>query len=190
MVDFRRNFRKLLLVSPLRPDAKAVFKSTAHIRREEARHLKKYYYMIHPFSEARSMWETIMIIVYICAYFVIPWEIVTKYPSVFTYYLNLSVSFMCFADIGLSFFTGYYQEKTNKVILKPQKVFCHYVFGFFVFDFVSSIPFNLIIKSFHIEVRNTIKLVLFFKLCRLGTLARYITSFAVVSRKCSDYSAF
>lgn len=181
LVDFRRNFRKLHLVSPLRPDAKAIFKSTAHLRREEAKHLKKYYYMIHPFSEARSMWETTMIVVYICSYFVIPWEVGTRFPSLTTYYINLAMSFMCLVDIGLSFFTGYYQDKTNKIILIPKKVFCHYVFGFFIFDFLSSIPFNFIMNTFNFEIDSAFKLVLFFKLFRLGSLASYITRFAVVS---------
>ncbi|RZC33989.1 hypothetical protein BDFB_013722, partial [Asbolus verrucosus] len=74
-VDLRRKFRQYLMISPGNPETKSVLKSSAQIRLEEARHLRNHYYMIHPFSEARSSWERIMIVVYLGLYVLMPMEL-------------------------------------------------------------------------------------------------------------------
>lgn len=44
----RRRFRQFLLASENHPTCKEVFKSTAAVRQERARHLQHYYWVVHP----------------------------------------------------------------------------------------------------------------------------------------------
>lgn len=79
-VGFRRKWRQLFLVDPKNPQSKSVLKSTALIRREEARQLRKYYYMIHPFSQAKATWELIMIVVLWGQFIIMPISLGTLLP--------------------------------------------------------------------------------------------------------------
>jgi hypothetical protein len=67
------------------------------------------------------------------------------------YMLNLMVDFIFLVDVCKNFCTGYMDD--NEIIIMSAKlVRKNYLSGFFVTDFCSSIPLDLILKSVSINV--------------------------------------
>ncbi|CAH1377429.1 hypothetical protein MTP99_018826 [Tenebrio molitor] len=177
-VDFRRKFRQYLMVSAANPESKAVLKSTAQIRLEESRHLRKFYHMIHPFSEARITWEMIMIVVYSGLLLVMPLELGTVTQQPLVLYSKFVLDLFSLMDIILFFCTGYYDEKIHKIVMKPMLVFKHYIFPYFIFDFFSSLPYNMYV--FYIDPKlSSLTYLYLLKLTRLPTLIEYIRRFCI-----------
>lgn len=53
LVDLRRKFRRLMTVNESSQRTRNFLRSSVTIREERKRHLKRYYHMIHPFSDGR-----------------------------------------------------------------------------------------------------------------------------------------
>ncbi|KAJ3646282.1 hypothetical protein Zmor_023875 [Zophobas morio] len=178
-VNLRRKFRQYLMVSAANPESKAVLRSTAQIRLEESRHLRKYYHMIHPFSEARITWEMIMIVVYFSLFLVMPLELATTLTPALILYLKFVLDLFSLADVALFFFTGYYDIKSHKVVMKPNSVFKSYIIPRFIFDFLSSLPYNMYIQYGNAYHLIHLKYFYLLKLTRLPTLIEYIRKFCI-----------
>jgi len=51
-------------------------------------------------------------------------------------------------EIILNFFVEYHNEKTNKVIRNPSKIFISYIKGAFIIDLIQVIPFARMFKPY------------------------------------------
>ncbi|RZB94442.1 potassium/sodium hyperpolarization-activated cyclic nucleotide-gated channel 1 [Asbolus verrucosus] len=180
-VLLRRRFRKWLTVCPSSPESKMFLKSSAEIEREEMRHYRHYFYMIHPFSKGRFVWEMLMIPVFLMLFCLIPLEIASTIVSPLRLYWKFTLDVISYVDIILFFFTGYFDEHKQKVVMDPRSVAKRYVLRLFFFDVVSSFPI-----TWYLQVANVpkeydtyrMKLVLLLKLVRMPTLTRYLHKFS------------
>ncbi|KAL3274166.1 hypothetical protein HHI36_015580 [Cryptolaemus montrouzieri] len=147
-VPFRRTLKNYLTVSEKNPMTKAHLKSTYRIRLENMRHLDKFYCMIHPFSDGRFYWDTTMLVVYTLQLQAVPILIIasddlTTAPS---YWISLLIflNAFCLLDIIISFFSGYYDEHEQKIVLSPTMVAKKYALTYFFFDLFAVFQTNYI----------------------------------------------
>ncbi|XP_012055319.1 PREDICTED: potassium/sodium hyperpolarization-activated cyclic nucleotide-gated channel 1-like [Atta cephalotes] len=120
--------------------------STATINAEKIRHTgSKYWWIIHPFSYARLMWDTLMVAIYFIAFFTIPFMIcfvTMDYEVIGLDIVNIPIYAICWIDIMLNCITGYYDKKTRSIELKPIKILIFYLKGFLMLDILSSFPYD------------------------------------------------
>lgn len=180
-VGFRRKWRQLFLVDPKNPQSKSILKSTALIRREEARHLRRYYYMIHPFSQAKATWELIMIVVLWGQFITMPIGLGTFIPIREVLWSKAICNFLSYIDVILTFFTGYVDVKSNRVVLDSKKICKKYLLTFFFADIISSFPYSLVFRLAKASTIHTCKYFYYLRLVRLPTLVTYMQRFAIVS---------
>ncbi|KAK9888185.1 hypothetical protein WA026_000454 [Henosepilachna vigintioctopunctata] len=146
-IPLRRFYRKLFMISTRDPRTKAYAKSLHKLTSEEKRHLERYFFMIHPFSDFNFVWQSIMTIVHFIVYFFIPIYYLNHADEAHSPYntvISSVLSSLCLLNIAISFFIGFHDRIENKVILRPKKVFIRYLFTHFPFDVASSLNFNLI----------------------------------------------
>ncbi|XP_011689359.1 PREDICTED: potassium/sodium hyperpolarization-activated cyclic nucleotide-gated channel 1-like isoform X2 [Wasmannia auropunctata] len=92
--------------------------SMATMTTEKIRHAgSKYWWIIHPFSYARLMWDTLMMVIYLIAFFTIPFMI-------------------CFVIMD------YEIIRLDTVNIPIYVICCFYLKGFLVPDALSSVPFD------------------------------------------------
>lgn len=179
-IYLRRRIKSWLIVNPYHPYSKAFLKSDAAIAREKSRHLQLYYHMIHPFSKARTTWEFIMLFVQILILIIIPIEITLKRTLWFMAATKLLLDLLCCADICIAFFTGYYNPNTQKIILDRKKVAKHYFFGYFIIEFVSSVPAYVVLPLTTLtkeRMELIVRLLSFLKFLRITTLLKYLDDY-------------
>ncbi|GAB1868363.1 Potassium/sodium hyperpolarization-activated cyclic nucleotide-gated channel 1-like [Camponotus japonicus] len=120
--------------------------SMATVTAERARHAAfKYWWIIHPFSYGRFLWDTFMMAIYVIAFFTIPFMIcfvIMDYEFITLDRVNIPIYTICWLDITFNCITGYYDYKNMSVELKPTKIFMSYLKGFLVPDVLSSLPYD------------------------------------------------
>lgn len=174
-VDWRRKWREFLMVSDTNPCSRAFLKSGAAIRREKARHLQHYYYMIHPFSKGRAYWEFFMMFVFLSLLIIIPIEISSGHILLWLSTIKFIFDLLCCADICITFATGFYHPYTKKVILNKKLIALRYLKGYFIIDVISSFPLYYIMDFLGYSTGYTAwRLVTFLKFLRITTLLKYL----------------
>ena len=58
---------------------------------------------------------------------------------------NIFIDILFIVDLIINFFKAYYNFD-EQLITKTNKIFCHYIKGYFIVDFISAIPYYTIIK--------------------------------------------
>ncbi|XP_024938799.1 cyclic nucleotide-gated cation channel alpha-3 isoform X2 [Cephus cinctus] len=120
---FRRWVVRQCMLSINHPGTRACMKSTASINYEKSRHIRSYPYMIHPFSQFRCHWETII--------FVFTLLVLSVIPGLATFYFeeheklifgSLIIDAVFLIDIVLRFLTGHYDYSTKVIVLDPRMV--------------------------------------------------------------------
>lgn len=179
-VNWRRRFREFLMVSETNPCSRAFLKSGAAIRREKARHLQHYYYIIHPFSNGRTYWEFFMMFVFLFLLILIPIEISSNDVVWGLTSTKFFFDLLCCADIGITFATGFYNPNTKKIILDKKRIAMRYLFGYFIFDLISSFPLYFISAQLGHSTRyEDLRLFTFLKFLRITTLLKYLDTFRI-----------
>lgn len=179
-VDWRRKFRELLMVSETNPCSRIFLKSSASIRREKARHLQYYYYMIHPFSNGRTYWEFFMMFVFVFLLILIPIEISSEKIIWWVTSTKLTFDVLCCADICITFATGYYNPSTKRIILDSKRVALRYLRGYFSIDLISSFPVYYILLLIGYSTHySTLKMLTYLKFLRIMTLLKYLDTFRI-----------
>ncbi|KAF5299414.1 hypothetical protein FQA39_LY11560 [Lamprigera yunnana] len=181
-VNTRRRFRRFLTVSDTNTRSKAFLRSLAAIREERARHLQNNYYMIHPFSDARTLWEFLMIFVFFGILVIIPIKTAAMIDS---YYIQLPKScldILCCCDICITFVSGYHNVQTKQIVLNRKKVAHHYLRTYFIVDLVTSIPTGIIVISKIINNYKILNILLYLKILRVATFLKYLDRLRDVSK--------
>jgi hypothetical protein len=181
LVSFRRRLWKFVTVSGANPDSKRVLKSTAQIYIEELRHFDNYSFIVHPFSQARFYWEMFMIPIFLLIFVVIPIDIALPQTSHGIMSFKLFLDVVSHVDIILYFFTGYFDERKQLIVMRFRKVVKHYLFTYFIFDLASSQPMNLYLDR-HEGIYQPWKVISLLKMVRLPTLCNYLTKLSEVRK--------
>ncbi|XP_017261081.1 potassium/sodium hyperpolarization-activated cyclic nucleotide-gated channel 3 [Kryptolebias marmoratus] len=147
------------------------------------------FWIIHPYSDFRFYWDLTMLLLMVGNLIIIPVGI-TFFKDEHTppwIVFNVVSDTFFLLDLVLNFRTGIVKEDNTEIILDPQKIKIKYLKGWFVVDFVSSIPVDYIflivetrIDSEFYKTARALRIVRFTKilsllrLLRLSRLIRYI----------------
>nr|XP_012216655.1 PREDICTED: potassium/sodium hyperpolarization-activated cyclic nucleotide-gated channel 1-like [Linepithema humile] len=155
--------------------------SLATITAERRRHAGlKHWWIIHPFSYARFLWDALMMAIYFIAFFTIPFMIcfvVMDYEFIRLDKVNIPIYTICWLDILFNCITGYYDKRNISIELKPTKIFLSYLNKFLILDVLSSLPYDYITLSWRrlpgndpYHIVTLINIMPFMKLTRYYTL--------------------
>ncbi|XP_068982398.1 potassium/sodium hyperpolarization-activated cyclic nucleotide-gated channel 1-like [Bombus flavifrons] len=127
------------------PRAKIFFDSMAHVCAERRRHALIHWWIIHPCSSWRFLWDLVMTVVYLVGFLTIPFSvsfIVMSHDRIRMDKFNFLIYAFCWMDIVCNCFTGYYDKKLMQVELAPFKIFMNYLKTFLILDILSSLPWD------------------------------------------------
>ncbi|XP_016348184.1 potassium/sodium hyperpolarization-activated cyclic nucleotide-gated channel 2-like [Sinocyclocheilus anshuiensis] len=149
-------------------------------------------WIIHPYSDFRFFWDFVMLCLMMGNLIILPWGI-TFFEDQNTLpwiTFNVASDTLFLADLVLNFRTGIMEGDNSQIILDPQVISRRYLRGWFLVDFISSIPVDYIFLVVDIEARlesaevyrtaRALRIVRFTKilsllrLLRLSRLIRYI----------------
>ncbi|CAL1594900.1 unnamed protein product [Knipowitschia caucasica] len=147
------------------------------------------FWIIHPYSDFRFYWDLTMLLLMVGNLIIIPVGI-TFFKDEHTppwIVFNVVSDTFFLMDLVLNFRTGIVKEDNTEIVLDPQQIKIKYLKGWFVVDFVSSIPVDYIflivetrIDSEFYKTARALRIVRFTKilsllrLLRLSRLIRYI----------------
>ncbi|KYM79373.1 Potassium/sodium hyperpolarization-activated cyclic nucleotide-gated channel 1 [Atta colombica] len=159
----RRWFLGIRIASRKHPYTQYFLKSTQAIDYEISQHFKFYPNMIHPFSTFRIFWESAMTLFMIMTLIVTPVFLTFYFDEPEKWYLfNLAIDSVFICDIVIWFFTGYYDYRTQLIILNPKIVASKYLRGAFVINVLPVLPlefFFVLFKSmWYLAALNLLKI--------------------------------
>lgn len=148
----KRSWRRFFIADPECAYTQDILRSQFMIKSERIRHFLSYEYTISPLSRFRRYWEILMISTFLLFFIFQPVHVAFVYgtfkDSNFRHWMRYFGTFMdviFFLDIGLNFFTGFRRSKNEEIELDLKKIGTKYVKGYFLIDFLSSIPFYSVI---------------------------------------------
>lgn len=117
----------------------------AHQKKMENSVLGNDLWMIHPLSNFHVSWDIIMSLLIVLTVFTMPLSIGWDEINRNLFVMNLIVDFLFLSDIVKNFCTGIIDEN-DSIIMDRKIVGQKYLMGFFLTDFCSSIPLDLIFR--------------------------------------------
>lgn len=150
--------------------------------------------VLHPESRNMSRWNTVIL------FFLMLSLVITPFDSAFgkmddeltvTFVIGQIIDLVFTVDTVLQFFTMYQDPVENVWIYDRWRIIKNYLFGFFLFDLLSIIPFEaiavLVMKSgyttkaqrdwvVHLRVLQILRLARFLKILRLTRMKRLLAS--------------
>ncbi|KAK1805369.1 hypothetical protein P4O66_019679 [Electrophorus voltai] len=169
-----------------------MFGSTKGVAAEQQRVKSFGVWIIHPYSNFRFYWDLIMLFLMMCNLVILPWGITFSDDQNTLPWMvfNMASDTLFLIDLILNFRTGILEGDNTHIILDPQVIRCRYLQGWFLVDFISSIPVDYIFLAVDLEARiesaevyrtaRALRIVRFTKilsllrLLRLSRLIRYI----------------
>ncbi|XP_076635222.1 potassium/sodium hyperpolarization-activated cyclic nucleotide-gated channel 1-like [Colletes latitarsis] len=145
-IRWKRNFQKLILVSVNHPLTRNILRSYAAIAFEKRRHGRSsFWWVIHPCSDLRFCWDLLMTFIYLYLFIAIPYILafhrVAKSSDPESLNPIYPAYIVCIFDIVLNFITGFKSSDGHEIFLDPILITRHYTKGYFLIDFVSSVPY-------------------------------------------------
>ncbi|XP_076865587.1 potassium/sodium hyperpolarization-activated cyclic nucleotide-gated channel 2 [Brachyhypopomus gauderio] len=169
-----------------------MFGSTKGVAAEQERVKSFGVWIIHPYSDFRFYWDLIMLFLMMGNLVILPWGITFSEDqnTVPWMIFNMASDTLFLIDLILNFRTGILEGDNTHIILDPQVIRRRYLQGWFLVDFISSIPVDYIFLAVDLEARvesaevyrtaRALRIVRFTKilsllrLLRLSRLIRYI----------------
>ncbi|KAI4467169.1 i[[h]] channel isoform e [Holotrichia oblita] len=119
--QIKNTLQRSMMTSDDNIDSLKYLKSQKNVERERLRHLP-YKMMIHPFSDSRQTWDTIMVCVLVLAYIIIPVDIATSnFPlqnsitdNTAWKLLRFTLDMIMCGDVVLNFLTGYWDPQRSE----------------------------------------------------------------------------
>ncbi|KAK9887930.1 hypothetical protein WA026_000230 [Henosepilachna vigintioctopunctata] len=184
-VLMRRKFKQLFLICDKFSKTKLVFRSSQRIGLEKHRHLRYFYWTIHPYSKFRFYWEITMAITYLSIMIYTPlFGVNTQNPLTEkwsgSYYQLMNIT--CVFDIIINFFTGYLDKSNETVVLNLKQIFRHYILGYFLTDLLSTLPTDLMFPHIVGALPWYITLNRYLRIIRLPTALDYLENLFLVIR--------
>lgn len=165
-----------------------IFRSRAAIENEKKRHMKsKYKYVIHPFSKLCLTRSVINTTLWLILFFHDLWLVsydqgrLVYYRRFAFWYATINIYFLC--DCVLNFISGYISTKTREVIIEPKLIIKRYLTTYFFFDFISSIPYLMIVSAMNLNNRKIISILEWLHVLRSARIISVLTS----ARDCLNF---
>ena len=151
-------------------------------------------YYINPETNIFFIYDFIITLCVFYSLLYLPWELANSicicnpninYMKVF---LNIFIEILFLFDLIINFFLGYYNEN-DKLIIRSNKIIKNYILGYFIVDFLSSIPFNTI--NFYYCKKNSNQICHTYErsniLLLLMTCLKAIKIFKILGRKKNQF---
>ncbi|XP_068913581.1 potassium/sodium hyperpolarization-activated cyclic nucleotide-gated channel 2-like isoform X2 [Tenebrio molitor] len=173
-----RKLKLSTLISERNPQTLHYVENLTEIRRLKKKQMDSKSNIIHCFSMFRLYYEMWMAVVFISCMVHIPVDVAFSNNYVSLTCFTIVLKCFCLCDIVMRFFTGYLDEKENKVIMDPGKIARNYLRSvYFAADLLSSIPNPVWVDKgapfyFVIDMLSLLKLV------RLVTAFKYVSTTA------------
>lgn len=103
-------------------------------------------WLIHPLSPEHAAWDILVSLLILLTVITMPLSLGWEELNEVFYDMNLAVDFIFMLDVIINFCTGIVGEN-DKIIMDAEFVRRNYLTGFFVTDFCSSVPLDLILRS-------------------------------------------
>ncbi|XP_078038495.1 potassium/sodium hyperpolarization-activated cyclic nucleotide-gated channel 1 [Augochlora pura] len=143
---FQDKVKRMFNVSVNTPKTHMYLDSMAATLAEGRRHAAlRYWWIIHPFSKWKFIWDMIMLAVYMVAFLTIPFYvcyIVMSHDAIRVDNFNVLLYALCWVDIVMTCITGYYNKHQMQVELDPRMIIMNYLKTFFLLDVVTSLPWD------------------------------------------------
>ena len=135
-------------------------------------------WLVHPLSNFHATWDIIVSLLILLTVITMPLSLGWEELNEFFFAMNLTVDFVFLFDVCKNFCTGYIDEN-EAIVMNARMVRKNYVRGFFVTDFCSSIPLDLILKWAGVDsvdgtVTGTKQSLKMLKLLRMAKLFRLL----------------
>eukprot|EP01084_Bolivina_argentea_P081435 147459_1 len=141
--------------------------------------------IFHPFGAFKRIWDPILIIVLIISAIEIPFTLVfeinltiNSFAGIFAFSIDI---FLCI-DILITFRTGYFDKYDPlQLITSPKHIAIKYIKTRFLFDFVTSFPFEFVVATSnsntnnlatYLQVFRVLRLIRLFKVARIIKMVR------------------
>jgi len=118
----------------------------AHQKKIETSVIGQDMWLIHPLRNTHATWDIIISILILLTVVTMPLSLGWEELNEFFFGMNLAVDFIFLLDVCKNFCTGYVDEN-DAIIMDVKLVRRNYLTGFFITDFCSSIPLDLILKT-------------------------------------------
>lgn len=130
----------------------------AHQKKIENSVIGEDLWMIHPFSNFHVVWDITISLLILLTVITMPLSIGWDELNKDFFVMNLLVDIIFLSDVVKNFCTGIVDEN-DAVIMDKKIVRRQYLLGFFVSDFFSSIPLDLIFKIVSKLVEDSMKFI-------------------------------
>jgi CRP-like cAMP-binding protein len=146
--------------------------------------LESQWWIIDPDDYRRRLWDFAAIWLVIYNALVIPFNLAFVPNDEYSeeaQKFDRAVDFFFGVDIVLNFVTGYQTSVSSgsQTVIDQRKIIKHYLLSWFLIDFVSTFPFDMIFSQVYAQATNLIKLL---KLSRLLRLLRIFRLVRIINR--------
>ena len=124
----------------------------AHQKKIENSIIGEDMWLIHPLSNFHATWDILVSLLILLTVVTMPLSLGWEELNETFFGMNLAVDFIFLLDVCKNFCTGYVDEN-EAIIMNVDMVRRNYLTGFFITDFCSSIPLDLILKAVSIDVQ-------------------------------------
>ncbi|CAG0925042.1 unnamed protein product [Notodromas monacha] len=113
---------------------------------ERMRYKATGYFIIHPYSPFRLVWDTWMVLVLLATLLVVPVQVSFTHVGFHKDWMPLCIfgDFCRGCDVFLTFLTGHVGSSWKDVVLDPDQVFKDYLTSWFLRDLTSCIPWDFL----------------------------------------------
>jgi len=153
--------------------------------------VKKPWWVIHPSSTKKTVWDIFMSVVLGYVAFYVPYRVCLYWDDDELTGILLAIEYFtdCVfgVDMLINFITAYYDPKTGKLIVEPKKIAKKYLKTYFFIDLLATFPFGLVLNNSAKTLNKTgklarlprlvkfLRLMRMLKLMRIYKLTQFIT---------------
>ena len=146
-------------------------------------------WLIHPLSNFHATWDILVSLLILLTVVTMPLSLGWEELNEYFYGMNLAVDFIFLLDVCKNFCTGFVDEN-EAIIMNAGIVRKNYLSGFFITDFCSSIPLDLILRSAGVDsvggtvtgAKQSLKMLKLLRMAKLFRLFRINRLFLHVKR--------
>ncbi|KAL7536658.1 hypothetical protein ACHAXR_007315, partial [Thalassiosira sp. AJA248-18] len=161
----------------------------AHQKKIENSIIGEDMWMIHPLSNFHAAWDILVSVLILLTVVTMPLSLGWEQLNEYFFGMNLAVDFIFLLDVCKNFCTGFVDEN-EAIIMNAELVRKNYLTGFFITDFCSSIPLDLLLKSAGVDsvggtvtgAKQSLKMLKLLRMAKLFRLFRINRLFLHVKR--------
>jgi len=159
-----------------------------HVNQVKARQMAlwKYYKIVHPGSGFKTRWDIVLGVAIVYSVCIIPYRMGFEHPApIGAKYFDYLIDVFFFLDICVNFTTAYGDEQSDGLTVSRPRIAAHYLKGWFLVDFASTVPIDTIVEQVagggdnfrSIKLVRVLRLVKLLKLVRLLKLSKFMSEY-------------